>query len=108
MSTAMIWRNLATYSLQIGLLIGVAALIPALVRLRQPRAKLAYWYILLAICLLLPFVPGRPDVVNGSVQVSSVILAVQPQAPASRTVPWNQIGVALLLLGAVGRLVWLG
>ena len=57
MSTGLIFDNLVAYSLQIGMLVGVAAFIPAVLRLRQPGAKLAYWRILLAACLLLPLQP---------------------------------------------------
>src|SRR5690349_6794936 len=108
MSATLIWRNLAIYSLQVGLLIGLASFVPAILRLRMPRAKLTYWYILLALCMALPLVPGRPEVLSGSIQMTSVVVAMQPQAPAARAIPWNEIGVALLALGAVGRLLWLG
>jgi len=47
MSLALIWSNFVAYSLQIGLLVGVAALAPAALRLGSPRAKLAYWHLLL-------------------------------------------------------------
>ena len=41
MSSGLLWSNLIAYSLQIGLLVGVAAVAPAVLRLRSPRAKLA-------------------------------------------------------------------
>jgi TonB family protein len=47
-------NNLLTYSLQIGLLIGVAGWIPAAARLRSPKARLAFFHALVAACLLLP------------------------------------------------------
>ena len=109
MSESLIWRNLATYCLQVGLLIGLAAFVPALLRLRLPRAKLAYWHILLAVCLLLPLVrPWQQEAAAGDVQVTSVFLAVQPSAPAARSIPWNQVGLAILAAGVLGRLIWLG
>ena len=64
MSTHLIWDNLVAYSLQIGLLVGLAAFVPTLLRLKMPHAKLAYWHILLAACLLLPAV--RPVEAGGA------------------------------------------
>ena len=54
MNLQLIWDNLVSYSMQIGLLVGLAAFIPAALRLRLPASRLAYWHILLAACLLLP------------------------------------------------------
>jgi TonB family protein len=105
----LIWNNLVLYSLQIGLLVGVAALVPAALRLRVPRARLAYWHILLAACLLLPQLrPWRRDVVVADVQISTHILSEQPGPPAPRTLPWSQIALSMLAAGMVGRLAWLG
>ena len=54
MTSRLLWDNFVTYSMQVGLLIGLAAFIPTAIRLRMPRARLAFWQILLATCLLLP------------------------------------------------------
>ena len=57
-------NNILTYSLQIGLLIGVAGWIPAAARLRSPRARLAFFHALLAACLLLPALrPWKSEVI---------------------------------------------
>jgi TonB family protein len=48
--------NLAAYSVQVALLVGAAQLAAAVLRLKQPRVRLAYWQALLAACLLLPLV----------------------------------------------------
>ena len=81
----LLWNNLVLYSLQIGLLVGVAALVPAVLRLRVPRARLAYWHILLAACLLLPLVrPWRRELVAGDVQISSHILLRTARLPPRR------------------------
>ena len=109
MSESLIWRNLATYCLQVGLLIGLAAFVPTLLRLKMPKAKLAYWHILLAACLLLPLVrPWQREAAAGDVQVTSVVLAVQPAAPASRQIPWTTVALGILAIGILGRVVWLG
>ena len=66
MSRGLIFDNVVAYSLQIGMLVGVAAFIPAVLRLRQPGAKLVYWQILLAACLLLPLQPWKQVVAAGT------------------------------------------
>ena len=110
MSSDLIWNNLVAYSLQIGLLVGLAAFVPAILRLRLPRAKLAYWQILLAACLLLPAVrPWRQAVVAGDVQVTTTVLAVAPAATrTAREFSSTELALMLLAAGALGRLAWLG
>jgi TonB family protein len=57
-------NNVLTYSLQIGLLIGVAGWIPAAARLRSPKARLAFFHALLVACLLLPALrPWKSEVI---------------------------------------------
>jgi len=111
MTASQIWQNLLAYSLQIGLLVGLAAFAPALVRLRSPRARLIYWQILLATCWALPLLgPWRQEVIADTVQVTTTVVAVRPAAQAARR--WNvlpgEIGLALLGAGAAARLCWLG
>ena len=108
MSESLLLRNLAIYSLQIALLIATAAMVPALVRLRNARAKLAYWHILLAACLLLPFIqPWQRDAPTGDVQISSLILATQPAASHSRAIPWPTLALLVVATGIIARLIWL-
>ena len=109
MSTGLIFDNLAAYSLQIGMLVGVAAFVPTLLRLRQPGAKLIFWQILLAVCLLLPLQPWKQVAATGTVEVTTVITAVQPvhyPAPAP-TMPRSEIALLLVLAGVAVRLGWL-
>jgi len=54
MSTSYWLENLLAYSLQVAMVVAAAGLVAAALRLRQPRAMLAYWQALLAACLLLP------------------------------------------------------
>jgi len=56
MSAAQILDNVAAYALQIGLLVGIGAALPALLRLKAPGARLFYWQLLLVACLALPWV----------------------------------------------------
>lgn len=110
MSPQLIWDNLVAYSMQIGLLVGLAAFVPTVLRLRLPGAKLAYWQILLAACLLLPAVrPWRRAVVSSDVQVSTTVISiVQSSSKPSREIPRTQIALIVLAAGVAGRLAWLG
>ena len=64
MDTAQIWNNVLVYGVQIGLLVGIGAGLPALLRLRVAHARLLYWQFLLVACLALPwFRPWQSEVV---------------------------------------------
>ena len=108
MSVNLIWANLVAYSLQIGLLVGLAAFVPAALRLRLPGARLVYWHVLLAACLLLPAVRPWKQEVAGTVQVSTSVAVVVPvqQAPR-RSIPTSEIALLLLAAGALARMAWL-
>ena len=108
MNTALAWENVVAYSLQIGLLVGLASLIPALLRLRLPKARLAYWHLLLAACLVLP--QTRPwkqaiiTVTTPAAVVTPVAPVVAVRMPRTQT-HWapGEIGLLLPALGAVAR-----
>jgi TonB family protein len=110
MTSAFVWTNLSSYCLQIGLLIGVAALIPTVLRLAEPRARLAFWHIVLAACLALPlFAPWRQEsvTVGASIHVArNVPLRTVPPA-RDREIPWNRIALGVLAAGAAIRFAWL-
>ena len=109
MSVSQLWNNIVTYALQIGLLVGLGALAPALLRLRMPRARLLCWQVLLVGCLALPWIrPWRQEVVNASIQMSTVFTTVAASATARPAVPWTEIALWLLAAGVIIRLAWLG
>ena len=87
MSANLIWANLVAYSLQIGLLVGLAAFVPAALRLRLPGARLVYWHVLLAACLLLPMVRPWKQEAAGTVQVSTSVAVVVPRAARAAAQP---------------------
>jgi TonB family protein len=110
MSSSLVWNNLVTYSLQIGLLVALAACLPPLLRLRLPRARLAFWHILLAACLLLPAVrPWKRAVItdNSDVFATSVIISQGAQPARAPALSRTQIALLLLAAGALIRLGWL-
>jgi protein TonB len=110
MTAKFFWDNLIAYSLQIGLLVALAAFVPAILRLRLPGAKLVYWHFLLAACLLLPVLgPRTRETDNSAVQISSTAAVLAPTQPAPRPgIPTSGIALLLLAAGAVVRLGWLG
>jgi TonB family protein len=115
MSTAQIWDNVVAYTLQIGLLLCLGALVPAVLRLRMPRARLLFWQLLLVACLALPWVrPWRQEVANGSIQMSTAITAVAstaqlPSALVRRdAIPFREIALWLLVAGVIIRLALFG
>jgi TonB family protein len=109
MSSALIWNNLLTYCLQIGLLVGLAAFVPAMLRFRLPGARLIYLQVLVAVCLLLPLVqPWRHVVADANLEVSTTVIVVERLAPGSGpSLPWRQLGLGLLAAGVLIRLGWL-
>ncbi|MDR3698542.1 MAG: M56 family metallopeptidase [Candidatus Sulfopaludibacter sp.] len=108
MNLSLAWDNVVTYSLQVGLLVGLTAFIPALLRLRQPQAKLWFWYLLLVTCLALPALrPWKQEIVTASVQVPPPSLPTAPLPPVKHTMPRSQMALLVLAAGAAFRLAWL-
>ena len=128
-------RNLLPWIGQITAIALVAAVLPAVFQVRHPRTQLAYCHLMLAVCLLLPFLePWRHPVVvipDGSAADDAVIAtasqAAPPRAPATKAevaravqissapapVPfWRRVPADSLLMwilgaGVLGRLSWL-
>ena len=109
MNLQLVWDNLVAYSMQIGLLVGLAAFVPTVLRLRLPAGRLAYWHILLATCLLLPAVrPWKQVVLTRSVFVPTAIPTPTPQPPEpAPALPPTEIALVLLGAGMLIRLGWL-
>jgi TonB family protein len=111
MNLNLLAQNLASYSLQIGLLIAVAAAIPVALRLAHPRSRLAFWHILLICCIFLPLLaPWRSSVSTANVQVTTApATIITNTGPAvTRPVPWNALLLGLLAGGIAVRLAWIG
>ncbi len=109
MNTHLIWGNLVAYSLQIGLLVGLAAFVPTLLRLKLPQAKLVYWQILLGACLLLPALqPWRQQALTLTTQALTNITDLPPMQPTpSLPLPKSEIALIVLAAGVLVRLCWL-
>ena len=110
MNTQLVWDYLVAYSMQIGLLVGLAAFIPAALGLRLPSSRLAYWHVLLAACLLLPAVrPWKQAALTLSAYVPVAITRrVPPRPDPAFSLSPAEIALILLAVGMLVRLAWLG
>lgn len=111
MSGPLFLANLGIYCLQIGIVVAVAGLVPALVRMRAPGARLAYWHFLLAACIALPIVrPWRQEVITAAPVLTFSTAPASTYTPAAtldRGFPWREAALVLLVTGAAVRLGWL-
>lgn len=105
--TPVAWNNLLTYSLQVGLLVGVAGWIPAAMRLRSPKARLLFFQALLACCLLLPMLrPWKSEVhaIEAPAAMQHAAFASTKPLPAAAGMDASDLILALLATGIVARL----
>ncbi len=111
MSASTLAADLIAWTLQTALLLGLGLLLPALFRLREPRACLAYGQGLLLLILLLPLLQIlQPQTgmaaFSGEVTVAGRWLGQLPGAEDA----WSLSRLLLLGVGAgaILRLAWLG
>lgn len=105
--TAALWLdNLAAYSVQIAVLIAAASLPASLLRLRNPPVTYRGWQILLALCLLAPFVQPWEEVgvAQWGPRASDARFLVLGAAPGFDL---SAVVLALVALGVAARLLWL-
>jgi TonB family protein len=109
MNSQLLWDNLVAYSLQIGLLVGLAAFVPAALRLRLPASRLAYWHVLLAACLLLPAIRPWKQVARTlyTFAPTTVTAIVPPRPDPAPSLSPTEIALILLGVGMIVRLGWL-
>src|SRR5262249_40969382 len=89
--------------------IGVA--LPLIFRIRHPRSQLAFCHLVILACLFLPAVqPWQHPVVQvnnvHNAAVPSVLAASNQIVSSGREVPWRQMAVWTIMLGALIRLIW--
>lgn len=108
--------NVAQYSLQIAILSAVAALLVWVFRLQVPRAQLAFWYAVLACCLLVPIVaPWYQPPIEPSAAITFSAAGDTLAQPLSghrwtfsRGLGWAGAALLLLAAGTALRLILLG
>ncbi len=101
---------LLTYSAQVLILVGVAALTALAVRLSIPAARLHYWRAVVVLCLLLPVAPDlRPAGPLATVSFEAAAGPAATLAPAGAS--WTESSASVLpwvvLAGIMVRLAWL-
>jgi TonB family protein len=105
----MIFDNVLAWSLQIAVVVAVAALAAALLRLRAPGARLFYWRMVLAASLALPLVrPWKPQPIAADVSVSTIALTQGTERSPRHWPSPRQAVLWLLAAGIAGRALWLG
>ena len=112
MTTTLLIDNLCAYSLQVLAIVATAAIFLTLARSLTPRARLAVWQAVLALCLLLPLMQSwQPVNPAGSAMVFAQVgpvAVVEDDQPVGLSFDWRGAVLVLLALGAVGRFLWLG
>ena len=108
-------RNLAAWSLQVGVLALVAAVLSRLLPIERPRARLAFGQALLLLVVGLPVAqPWRSATLEVGWTLATTPLGASPQAAtlgaisSSVTPEWPVLLAALLLLGLVVQLSRVG
>ena len=99
--------NLAAWSAQAAILIAAASLTAWAFRLRAPRVRLAWWQIVLALCVLLPAVEPWRAAQVASIALSSSAARPTAAAHASPLLPWPLVFLTILAGGCVARVLWL-
>ena len=91
MTLHLLLKDLVNYSLQIAALIAAGSVAPLLLRVRRPDAMLIFRQMLLAACLLLPFLqPWSHPATDSSVTVSVGMGTVtNATAAATRHFSWE-------------------
>ena len=121
--------NLLAWTAQVTAIVAAGLLLPRLLRVRVPGARLVFLRVLLLACLLLPLMqpwatmPARsaapveippPEIMASAPTPQADGAAAQVAAPPPaqpnlfRTLPWQTMAIGVLAIGAVGRLGWLG
>ena len=108
MSAAHWLGNLAAWSAQAAALIAAGGLAASAFRLRVPRVRLAYWQVLLAICLLLPAVEPWRRAADSNIDFTmAAARPVSPDRARAYFLPWRQALLFVLASGCAARALWL-
>ena len=81
MTTDLWLRNLTAFGFQSGVLVAGGYLLAKALRIDEPRAALAYWRVILVVCLLLPFCQPWHAVMSQAVVIGETSTSI-PQAGA--------------------------
>jgi beta-lactamase regulating signal transducer with metallopeptidase domain len=111
MTARMVLSNIASFGLQVTVLVAAGAALARAFRIDEPRAMLAYWRTLLLACLMLPLCQPWNAVIPPALERATMVTPVSAPAPAvalqgvSRSVAWA-IGDLVLIGLAAGIAAW--
>jgi len=113
MTAPLFLANLTAYGAQVLIVAAVGGILVTRLRGARPAVRYTSWQLLLALCLVLPFLQTRHSVSSEGVVQSRVSVTTDAGAAATakpvRGVSWDDatVLVPVLLTGATLRLVWL-
>ncbi len=108
MTASLALNDILVWSLQIGFLVALAAILPPAIGLKIPKAKLAFRHLVLLACPLLPLVRSwKQEVIGGTVTVSTGVVSIA-QGPAARHFSPISMPLFVLLLAAAGSFIRFG
>lgn len=98
-------NNIIAWNLQVAVMVAVAAVLPWLIRMKMPGARLTFWQAVLAALLTLPLLrPWRADITDGLVTITSRVTG--STAAHGFHLPANLVAI-VLGTGIAARLTWL-
>ena len=109
MNTPIWFSNLVLWSAQVALLVLAAALLPRLLRLRQPRVLLFYWRGVLAMALLLPLLqPWHRTTPTDAIVTPTNFELAPALSPSSPAVSHWQLPSVQSVASILGVLIFAG
>jgi TonB family protein len=102
MTESLLAASLTIYSLQIGVIVVVAIIGGALMRVPPRRGRLTYWRFVAAVCVLAPWVVVRP------VRATPLRLAAEAVTTLTTAITRDTNLASMPLLTGLMRLVWVG
>jgi TonB family protein len=104
--------NVLLYSARVACVTAIAAIVFVVVRVNIATVRYAYWRTVLALCLLLAWIPMWPSkttiVDTASAGPNFLSIASTAAALTRRSgIEWSTLVVPLLVLGAMLRLTWI-
>ena len=103
-------ENLLVWALQVLVIGSIGALLSAIFRIRHPRSHLRYCYLILALCVVLPFVqpwqhPVAPSVqVDSGQQPSQIVMTSNSEPQGREPISWRQVLMSIFVTGITARL----
>ena len=104
--------NLIAYNLQVAAIVLLATIVVALLRVDVPGVRYVIWRVVLALCLVLPFIQGRQvpaTAASGDASIEMSLLPTAVPAAGQDALPFDWTGAALPVIaaGVLARLGWL-